>query len=103
MPCTASKDLATIASQELIHALLNPDPDVPCSTIGTDQIQALRQLAAIFDDALPGDVPTGNLSPGAAPSPHGPPRVRRVRPPPSCTAPYTRATSYTCHLSHQSV
>jgi hypothetical protein len=45
MPHTASKDLATIAAQELTHALLHSAPAAPFSIIGGAQLEALRQLA----------------------------------------------------------
>jgi hypothetical protein len=53
MPRTSSKDLASIASLELSHALQNPAPAVPFSQIGTAQLQAMRQLSDIFSAALP--------------------------------------------------
>jgi hypothetical protein len=49
MPRTASKDLANIASLELTHALLHPAPAAPFSIIGGAQLEALRQLTAIFN------------------------------------------------------
>jgi hypothetical protein len=53
MPRTASKDMATIAAQKLTHALLHPAPAAPFSSIGGAQLEALRQLAMIFDASLP--------------------------------------------------
>jgi hypothetical protein len=53
MPCTASKYMATIAAQELTHAIMHPAPAAPFSAIGGAQLEALRQLADIFDAALP--------------------------------------------------
>jgi hypothetical protein len=49
MPRTASKDMATIAAQELTHALMHPAPAAPLSAIGEAKLGALRQLATIFD------------------------------------------------------
>jgi hypothetical protein len=84
MPRTASKDMATISDQELTHALLHPEPPAPFSTIGGAQLQALRQLATIFDTALPRastvtseHVPSNgtniSLSPGCRSLSHAPP------------------------------
>jgi hypothetical protein len=53
MPRIASKDMASIASQELTHALMHPAPVAPFSAIGGAQLEALRQLATIFNAALP--------------------------------------------------
>jgi hypothetical protein len=54
-------------------------------------LQALRQLVSIFDDAPPGDVPTGNPIPGTAPSPTRPPH----EPPRTPVSPHTPATPRT--------
>jgi hypothetical protein len=89
MPCTTSKDLATISAQELTQALVNPAPAELFSTIGTAHLQALRQLASIFDAALPGDVPTGNPTHCTAPSPTRPPRGPPHTPTTSHTNRYT--------------
>jgi hypothetical protein len=56
MPETSSKDLASIASLELSHALQNPAPAAPFSHIGMAQLQALRQLSDIFSVALPSGI-----------------------------------------------
>jgi hypothetical protein len=53
MPRTSSKDMATIAAQELTHALMHPAPAAPFSAIGGAQLESLRQLATIFYAALP--------------------------------------------------
>jgi hypothetical protein len=53
MPKTSSKDLASIAALELSRALQNPAPAAPFSHIGTEHLQALRQLSDIFCAALP--------------------------------------------------
>jgi hypothetical protein len=53
MPRTAPKDMANIAAQELTHAIMHLAPAAPFSAIGGAQLEALRQLASIFDAALP--------------------------------------------------
>jgi hypothetical protein len=96
MQRTASKDMATIAAKDLTHALMHPAPAAPFfSAIGGVQLEALRQLATIFDAALPryatgSSVPSTNTN--NAPS-------KKFRSPPSsapaCTttpAPAPRAT-----------
>jgi hypothetical protein len=77
MPRTASKDLATIAAQELTHALMHPSPAAPFSIIGGAQLEALRHLATIFNAALPpsatnGSVPLSSSQPTPACAPHTP-------------------------------
>jgi hypothetical protein len=49
----ASKDMATISAQELTRAMLHLAPAAPFIAIGRSQLQALIQLATIFDAALP--------------------------------------------------
>jgi hypothetical protein len=61
MPRTASKDLATIATQELTHALLYPAPAAPFSIIGGAHLEALRQLTTIFNAALPPSATDGSV------------------------------------------
>jgi hypothetical protein len=63
VPCTSSKDLASIAEMELSHALQHPAPAAPFSQIGTAQLQVLRQLSDIFSAALP-----SRTTPPASPS-----------------------------------
>ena len=48
MPFRSSAENATIAATELIHALRNPAPAAPYAHIGDVQLQALDQLAEIF-------------------------------------------------------
>jgi hypothetical protein len=77
MSRTASKDIATIASLELAHALLHPAPAAPFSIIGGAHLEALRQLAAIFNAALPpsataGSVPLVSSQPTAVCARHTP-------------------------------
>jgi hypothetical protein len=61
MSRTASKDLATIAAQELTHTLLHPAPAAPCSIIGGAHLEALRQLTTIFNAALPPSATDGSV------------------------------------------
>jgi hypothetical protein len=51
MPKTSSADAATQAALDLIAALQNPTPAAPFATIGDEQLNAIRQLAAIFQAA----------------------------------------------------
>ena len=48
IPFRSSAENATIAATELIHALRNPAPATPYAHIGDVQLQALDQLAEIF-------------------------------------------------------
>jgi hypothetical protein len=87
MPRTVSKDMATISAQELNHALLHPAPSAPFSSIGGAQLQALRQLATIFDAALPhastdtsGPVPSTATSEAPSPRFHSPRHADPVHP-----------------------
>jgi hypothetical protein len=94
---TASKDMATIAAQELTHAIMHPAPAAPFSIIGGAQLEALLQLATIFNASLPpsatcGSVPipssTNTISPSA-------PSGSSSQPTPACapnTPPLPRAT-----------
>jgi hypothetical protein len=75
MPRMSSADNATIAAQELTHALLNPAPAAPFATIGTDQIAALKQLALIFQQATAPNQPKSFAQPLQSPSPS--PRVSK--------------------------
>jgi hypothetical protein len=86
MPRTASEDLATIAAQELMHALVHPAPAAPFSIIGGAQLEALRQLSTIFNAALPpsatdGFVPLSSSQPTPACAPRIPSLPRATIPP----------------------
>jgi hypothetical protein len=70
MPRTSSKDLASIATMELSHALQHPDPAAPFIQIGTAQLKAMRQLSDIFSVALP-----SRTTPPASPSSLNPSQV----------------------------
>ena len=52
MPYRSSTESATIAAHELTHALQNPTPASPFSNIGDKQIEALHQLAELFQQAV---------------------------------------------------
>jgi len=52
MPATSSADAAVIAAKELTHALLNPAPAAPFLDIGDKQLEALKQLAEIFQTGI---------------------------------------------------
>jgi hypothetical protein len=51
LPFPSSQDLATTASAELTHALLNPQPAGPFCKVGDEQTLALKRLADIFEGA----------------------------------------------------
>jgi hypothetical protein len=53
LPFPSSKELATQAAKQLIHALLNPQPVGPFCQVGDEQMLALQQLTAIYEGALP--------------------------------------------------
>ena len=52
MPYRSSTENANIAARELTHALKNPTPASPFSNIGDKQMEALHQLAKIFQQAV---------------------------------------------------
>jgi hypothetical protein len=85
MQRTASKDLATIAAQELMHALMHPAPAAPFSIIEESQLQALPQLTTIFNASLPpsatdGSFPLSSSQPTPACVPHTPSLPRATIP-----------------------
>ena len=49
MPYRSSTENATINARELTHALQNPTPTSPFSNIGDKQMEALHQLAELFN------------------------------------------------------
>ena len=51
MPKTSSADVALRAAHALVQALKHPSPAAPFATLGQAQLQALDQLAHIFDTA----------------------------------------------------
>ena len=96
MPATSSADAATEAARELTAALMNPSPASPFPTIGTEQMAAIKHLAAIFNVAtspittstvtpttsippLPCITPTTSPSPATLPSLVLQPSARTVR------------------------
>ena len=52
MPYRLSAENATIAARELTHAIQNPTPSSPLSNIGDKQMEALHQLAELFQQAV---------------------------------------------------
>jgi hypothetical protein len=79
----SSRDLATQASTELTHALLNPQPAGPFWQVGDEQAIALRKLATIFEASTPKKVykqltpqnEEGNSAPQRVQTTVSPPRV----------------------------
>ena len=66
MPAMSSADAATDAARRLSDALANPAPAAPFSRFGTQTMDAIRQLAYIFDAT------------GAPPNPTQPTRHTRT-------------------------
>ena len=56
----SSTENSTIAARELTHALQNPTPASPFSNTGDKQIEALHQLAEIFQKAVTKSDTTSN-------------------------------------------
>jgi hypothetical protein len=50
LPLTSSADAAMRAARDLIHTLEHPVPAAPFSQLGSQQTQALQQLADIFEN-----------------------------------------------------
>jgi hypothetical protein len=94
----SSANNATIAAQELTHALLNPALGAPFATIGTDQIAALKQLALIFQQATAPNQPKSFAQPLQSPSPS--PRVSE--PTSSSTQQLPRVPSPRCYNTRAS-
>jgi hypothetical protein len=75
-------DTATILASDLAHALLHPAPTTPFKQLGSERMQVIKELAAIFDKMAPQQEPTPrvmeptprvpNLNIHIAPSPRVP-------------------------------
>ena len=52
LPSTSSRDVATKAAKDLIHAIRKPTPSYPILQLGDETIRALERLAAIFTTNL---------------------------------------------------
>ena len=52
LPSTSSRDIATKAAKDLIHAIKKPTPSSPILQLGDETIRALERLAAIFTTNL---------------------------------------------------
>ena len=60
----SSEDVETHTDYDLTHALLKPIPDIPLTTLGNKQTEALKQLAGIFNmTTTPQDLPPPNAGP----------------------------------------
>jgi hypothetical protein len=53
VPGMSSADAAAISAADLAHALQQPAPTTPFKQLGTDRMQAIRKLAAIFEEMAP--------------------------------------------------
>jgi hypothetical protein len=96
VPGLSSDDVATMAALDLTHALRNPAPTTPFKQPGTDRMQAIKRLAAIFEAMVPkrttGDEltePTTAQPTPPVPTPTVP--APRVLPPRVPTAPARRS------------
>jgi hypothetical protein len=58
----SSADAATIAALDLINALTNPSPNTPFKQPGTDRMQEIKKLAAIFESMAPKRTPVNKLT-----------------------------------------
>ena len=52
-PSLSPADAVTSAAADLTEALQNPTPSIPIPHLGEKQITALRQIADIFNTAVP--------------------------------------------------
>jgi hypothetical protein len=66
MPAISPSDAATHAAQDLVHALSNPTPNSPFRPLSPTHLEALRDLAAVFQTATADR--TANQPPPAAPA-----------------------------------
>jgi hypothetical protein len=77
VPGISSADAATIAAADLAHALQNPTPTTPFQQPGTERMQAIEKLAAIFEEMAPQHAPTSRVD-TTHQSISPPPRVKTV-------------------------
>jgi hypothetical protein len=62
VPGLSSADAATIAALDLTNALANPTPITPFKQLGTDRMQEIKKLAAIFESMAPKRTPVNKLT-----------------------------------------
>ena len=84
MPYRSSTENATTAARELTHALQNPSPASLFSNIGDKQMEALHQLAKLFQQEV-----TKNDN---APNTVAPPKMTPTRREPQAKVPTTTPT-----------
>jgi hypothetical protein len=53
VPGISSADAAAIAEVDLTHALMQPTPTTPLKQPGTERMQAIKNLASIFEEMAP--------------------------------------------------
>jgi hypothetical protein len=58
VPGISSAYKATIAAADFTHALQNPTPTTPFKQPGTERMQGIKKLAAIFEEMSPQQAPT---------------------------------------------
>jgi hypothetical protein len=74
LPRLSSADATRLAARDLVHTLQHPHPATPFLQLGDPDIQALRQLADIFDRSIlshpsaPGVTPATSSAPGVKPA-----------------------------------
>jgi hypothetical protein len=85
VPGLSSADAATIAELDLTNALANPTPTIPFKQPGTDRMQEIKKLAAIFESMAPKRTPVNK---------HTEPTPKMITPPtprmPTSTVPTPR-------------
>jgi hypothetical protein len=121
MPRTSSADAAVRAAEELIAALKNPSAASPLAPIGTERLQALKQLSEIFQKSSseaqmqqqkkapakpfsPSSTPSNNPYPQSAPRvPQSTPRVPPSAPRVATRQPHRYNTRQQQHTAFQAV
>jgi hypothetical protein len=78
-----SADAAAITAADLAHVLQQPAPTTPFKQPGTDRMQAIRKLAAIFEEMAP----TRDNEKRTAPTPRVTPRQSPEQPDPRVQTP----------------
>jgi hypothetical protein len=111
VPGLSSADAATIAALDLTNALANPTPTTPFKQRGTDRMQEIKKLAAIFESMAPKRTPvnkhteptpkmttppTPRVPKSTVPTPMVQPRVT-----PSDNLGHTHAPTRCSHRGHQ--
>jgi hypothetical protein len=75
----SSADADTIAAADFTHALQNSTPTTPFKQLATERMQAIKKLAAIFEEMAPQHAPTPRVD-TTDQSTSPPPRVETAKP-----------------------